>query len=229
MDVKLEDVRFNGTLWPPDNPSWMRQEPSPEVDAMWEAYEPMDEFSISREEVVGLGKDPDMAVRLDDRFGEGPDRYLASFDMLHKTHCLNELRKMTFEAYGTKEPVRKRHGRFWWVHLRHCVDMLMQDQVCHADADVITYNWVDTQQYPWPDLSVNRKCRSWDQIIQWGRDRYLQFDLLRGFTKPEGVKQLPFEPGYYQWFGFNNSDLYPNGTGYDLPIVAVDSKSTSRT
>ena len=215
-NVKLKDVKFNGTLWPSENPSWMRQEPSPEVDAIWETYEPMDVFSISREDVIGLGKDPNFAVTLDERFGLGPDRYLASFDMLHKTHCLNELRKMTFEAYGENGPVKKRHGRFWWVHLRHCVDMLMQDQLCHADADVITYNWVDTQQHPWPDLSINRKCRSWDQMMQWGQARYLPFHLLRGLTKPEGAKQLPFERGYYQWYGFNGSDLYPNGDGYDL-------------
>lgn len=104
--------------------------------------------------------------------------------------------------------------------------MLMQDQLCHGDADVIIYNWVDTQQYPWPDLSVNRKCRICHQMLQWGRDRFLYFDLLRGFPTPEGVKQLPFEPGYYEWFRFNGSDLYPNGTGYDLPIVATDRERT---
>lgn len=92
----------------------------------------------------------------------------------------------------------------------------MQDQLCHADADVIVYNWVDTQQYPWPDMSINRKCRSWDQMLEWGQDRYLDLGKLRGLTKPKGAKQLPFERGYYQWFGFEGSDLYPNGTGYDL-------------
>ena len=53
--------------------------------------------------------------------------------------------------------------------------------------------------------------------MQWGQARYLLFHLLRGLTKPpEGAKQLPLERGYYQWYGFNGSDLYPNGTGFDL-------------
>ena len=37
----------------------------------------MNVFLTSREDIIGLGKDPDMAVNLDDRFCEGPDRYLA--------------------------------------------------------------------------------------------------------------------------------------------------------
>lgn len=60
--------------------------------------------------------------------------------MLHKSHSLNEPKKTTFEVYGENGPVKKRNGESWWVYLRHCVDMLMQDQLCHADADVITYN-----------------------------------------------------------------------------------------
>lgn len=219
MDVELHDVRMNGTLWPSKNHSWMRAEPSPEIEEMWEVYEPKDVFSITRDDVVKLGKDPDTVVKFDARFGVGDDAYMASFDMLHKTHCLNELRKMTFEAYGEGHGVKKTHGRMWWVHLRHCVDMLMQDQICHADADVITFNWVDTQDHPWADMSVNRKCRNWDQLLEWGTSRFVEYELLHNFTKQttkagEAV-QVPFDRGYYDWYGFEGSDLFPNGEGYE--------------
>ena len=43
---------------------------------------------------------------------------------------------MTFEAYGENGPV-KETWKTLVVHLQHCVDMLMQDQLCHANADVI--------------------------------------------------------------------------------------------
>ena len=217
IEVELKDVKLNGTLWPPKNPSWMRQEPTPEVDAIWETlYEPKDVFPITREDVIGLGKDPETAVKFDNEYwGLGEDMYMAAFDMLHKTHCLNELRKMTFEDYGERTPVKKRHSRLWWVHLRHCVDMLMQDQLCHADADIITFQWADTQNYPWADMSINRKCRNWDQIFQWGRSRYVEYGKLKGFKKPKGAKQVPFDRGYYEWYGFEGSDLFPNGTGYE--------------
>lgn len=213
VDITLTDVKVNGTLWPPKEPNWMRAEPhQATIEAMWESYEPGFKYSfgISREDIVGLGQDPDLAVTLP---GE-PDTYIASFDSLHKTHCLNEIRKMTFEDYGAQEVKKHKHGRFWWVHLRHCVDLLMQDQLCHADADMITYNWVDTQKYPWPNMSINRKCRSWDSLMDWGKKHVVDPDKLKGFSKPEGVVELPFERGYYEMFGFEDSKLFPNGTGY---------------
>ena len=217
MDIELRDVKLNGTLWPPREPSVFRWEPSEEVDDFWEDYEPLDVFPITGADVVALGGDPAQAVRFqDDIFGLGEDAYMAGFDMLHKTHCLNELRKMTFEDYYQPKGFykTKHHGKFWWVHLRHCVDMLMQDQMCHADADIILFNWVDTQSYPWPELSLTRKCRSWDQMLDWGKDRYVDLEKLKGMTKPKDAVQIPFERGYYEWYGFEDSDLYPNGTGY---------------
>ncbi|MCJ1307136.1 hypothetical protein MMC25_000782 [Agyrium rufum] len=216
LDVELIDVQMNGTLWPAKESSWMRAEPTAEVDVLWDAFEPLDVFPITRADVIGLGKDPETAVKFEnDYWGLGDDAYMAGFDNLHKTHCLNELRKMTFEDYGERTPEKKRHGRLWWVHLRHCVDMLMQDQLCHADADIITFQWVDTQNYPWADMSINRKCRNWDQIYQWGKERYVDFSKLRGVTKPKGANQVPYERGYYDWYGFDGSDLFPNGTGYE--------------
>ncbi|KAL8687911.1 MAG: hypothetical protein Q9224_005018, partial [Gallowayella concinna] len=138
---ELINVQLNGTLFPPQIPSFSRLEPGAQTDEIWETFEPLNVFPISRADVLGLGKDPNLAVRFpDDIFGLGDDAYMAGYDSLHKTHCLNELRQMTFADYGATAPVKtKQHGRLWWIHLRHCVDMLMQDQLCHADADVITF------------------------------------------------------------------------------------------
>ncbi|KAI9691681.1 MAG: hypothetical protein M1822_007753 [Bathelium mastoideum] len=218
MDIELRDVKFNGTLWPPANPSWMRAEPSEEVDELWEAYEPKDVFAVTADDVRSLGYDPAHVVKFeDDYWGLGDDAYMAGFDMLHKTHCLNELRRMTFEDYGQPKGFykEKHHGKLWWIHLRHCVDMLMQDQLCHADADVILFHWVDTQSYPWPDLSVTKKCRNWDQMLEWGTSRYVQYDKLVGMTKPKNAHIIPFERGYYEQYGFEDSIFFPNGTGYE--------------
>ena len=58
--------------------------------------------------------------------------------------------------------------------------MLTQDILCHADADLITYRWMDTQQYPQPDKH------------KVDADRYL------AMQKPEAnITQIPGEPGYY--------------------------------
>lgn len=92
----------------------------------------MPTFPLSKDDVIALGKDPkEVALYPDEVFGLGEDAYIGSLDSLHKMHCLNELRKMTFENYGNKTDAE--HGRLWWVHLRHCVDMLAQDLLCYAD------------------------------------------------------------------------------------------------
>ncbi|KAL8940753.1 MAG: hypothetical protein Q9216_002633 [Gyalolechia sp. 2 TL-2023] len=216
IEVELHDVQLNGTLWPPKYPSFSPLEPGPSTDAIWESFEPLNVFPISRADIIGLGKDPNTAVHFpNDIFGLGEDAYMAGYDSLHKTHCLNELRKMTFEDYGEHAPVvKKKHGKLWWLHLRHCVDMLMQDQLCHADADVITFTWVDTQSHPWADMSINRKCRNWEQLMRWGQDRYIDIEKVKAYIKPEGVVVLPYERGYYLQYGFDDSEMFPNGTGY---------------
>ncbi|MCJ1434202.1 hypothetical protein MMC27_003569 [Xylographa pallens] len=92
--------------------------------------------------------------------------------------------------------------------------MLMQDQLCHADADIITYNWIDTQPYPFPDFSLNRKCRDVDQVLRWRDEHHVDIDKYHAWPKPEGARTLPFEKGYYEMYGFDASELFPNGAGY---------------
>jgi hypothetical protein len=166
---------------------------------MWESFEEMPTFPITREEILALGKDPETSARFPDgEFGLGDEAYIASLDVLHKIHCLNELRKMTFADYGEDTPTKKGHGRLWWVHLRHCVDMLTQDTICHADADLITYRWVDTQDKPFPDFSINRQCRSLDAVLEYRDEHMVDMEQYVSMEKPEsGVTTVPMEPGYY--------------------------------
>lgn len=91
--------------------------------------------------------------------------YVASLDALRKLHCLKEMCKMTFAGYGGKKSRKKTHGDLWWIHLKHCICMLARDTMCHADADVLMYNWRNTQKYPLADVSSNRECRDFDALL----------------------------------------------------------------
>ena len=91
--------------------------------------------------------------------------YAASRDALHEFHCLNKLREMTFTDYGGKKPRKKTHGDLGWIHLRHCIDMSAQEITCHADVDILTYRWMDTQEHPFVNFSINRKCRDFDALL----------------------------------------------------------------
>ena len=198
--IEHQQVLLNGTLWPRNEPSFSRKEPGgPEAEAVWNSFETFSRFPITREDVIALGKDPNTVARFpDETFGLGDGAYIAALDIQHKLHCLNELRKMAFADYGKQTPKKKAHSQLWWIHLRHCVDMLTQDMICHADADLITYRWMDTQPNPFPDMSINRKCRNLDDLLKYRDDHKVDDDKYSEIEKPRsGIIQVPQEPGYY--------------------------------
>lgn len=69
--------------------------------------------------------------------------------------------------------------------------------LCHADADVITYNWRDTQPHPFPDFSINRKCRNINDLIAFRDERRVDMGKYEAMTKPKDIRPLPMELGYY--------------------------------
>ena len=198
--INFHQVQLNGTLWPGEDPSWSRKEiGDPEAEEIWDAFEFAETFPISYADVVALGKDPETVTRYpNEKFGLGEEAYVASLDIQHKLHCLDELRKMTFADYGESTPKKKAHGQLWWIHLRHCFDMLTQDMLCHADADLITYRWMDTQPDPFPDFSINRKCRNLDEVLQYRDEHKVDDEKYTAMKKPKSeITQVPAEPGYY--------------------------------
>ncbi|KAN0099595.1 protein of unknown function (DUF3328) domain containing protein [Hyaloscypha variabilis] len=197
--LPFHKVRLNGTLWPTEGLSWSRREPGdPIAEAIWDSFEDMHTFPITRKQVLALGKDPETAARYDDEYwGMGDDAYIAALDSQHKMHCLNELRKTAFADYGEKNPNKKKMRELDWIHLRHCTDILTQDMLCHADADLITYNWRDTQPHLYPDFSIIRKCRNFDDLIAFRDERRVDMSKYEAMEKPKDIMELPMEAGYY--------------------------------
>ena len=75
--------------------------------------------------------------------------------------------------------------------------------LCHADADLITYNWRDTQPHPYPDFSIIRKCRNFDDLIAFRDERRVDMSKYEAMEKPKDIQELPMEAGYYSMV--NNS------------------------
>lgn len=231
VTLKIKDVKVNGTLFPPEKPSFSRAEPGmPDAEAIWERFEPSGFFPITRDELVRIGKDPEVSVKFPNEvYGFGEEAYVASFDTLHKIHCLNELRKSTFWNYpdmqqyfsGSDHDLSYRnqsHTKKWWIHLRHCVDLVAQDLICHADADLVTYTWRDMQPQPYPDMSINKKCRDLNQLMDYNDANKVDIKLYSKVQKyrPElDTKLLPHEKQWYLQNGFQDSTLFPNGEGFD--------------
>lgn len=94
---------------------------------MWDSFEDMHTFPITREQVLALGKDPQTAARYDnDYWGMGDDAYIAALDSQHKMHCLNAIRQMAFLNYDKKNNFKEVKSPLGWIHMRHCMDMLAQ-------------------------------------------------------------------------------------------------------
>ena len=119
-----------------------------------------------------MHKDPAKAIKIDPKWGLGDDAYVASYGFVHQIHCLNTLRKeMHYDAYWGDEPPSELHV----VHRDHCLHMLLQSIMCHADVDVITYEWAYTDDHesgersytPWPDFNMVKTCRNFDKVYEY--------------------------------------------------------------
>lgn len=157
VDLGMHAKMINGTLFPTSDPSTARQMPNTETDKIWEEWEITRVFPISRAALVRLGKDPLTAVKLeDDLWGLGDDAYASILDVYHQLHCLNSLRQIAYGEYYNMTIGRADEFTMREIHINHCVDILMQALQCSGNANLITMHWVETQDYPFPDMYVGR-------------------------------------------------------------------------
>ncbi|KAJ5944705.1 hypothetical protein N7516_004873 [Penicillium verrucosum] len=72
--------------------------------------------------------------------------------------------------------------------------MIRQILMCSADMHLITYDWVDGWDYPWPDFSTNQFCRDYQSVHEWGKARVAKTDTAGGMLlKPANAvtRKLP--------------------------------------
>ncbi|KAL4959709.1 oxidase ustYa family protein [Aspergillus stella-maris] len=194
VDIPTYKTTLNGTLFAIPEHSIAREEPGPENDASWEQYETIFTHIVSRKEILKLGKDPDTVARFEDEYwGLGDDAYMVQLDVMHQIHCLNILRKAAFATYpGYKPPSDKgSQDPTYWIHLSHCVDILLQNLQCNANTEVLTLSWVEDRAAPWPDFSVNRQCRDFSIIVDWQRGNAVNSEKFGKMTRPKGAFVWP--------------------------------------
>jgi hypothetical protein len=142
------------------------------VDAAWRFLD-HEIWPVTASDIRRVHKDPDKSIKIDPKWGLGDDAYVASFGFVHQIHCLNSLRKeMHYDAYWDEPP-----SEMAIAHRNHCLHMLLQSIMCHADVDVITYEWVYTEDQqsgrrsysPWPDFNMVKTCRNFDKVYDYLR------------------------------------------------------------
>ncbi|KAG6039347.1 hypothetical protein E4U41_002847 [Claviceps citrina] len=191
IQVPLIDTTINGSLLDHGH-SIYRQAPSAEVDAAWEAISHQLPHAISRDDVVRLGKNPARTARWPAEWGFGPDAYIAELDIVHTVHCLNAVRRDVHwrHYFGRRYP----DGRFpalHRTHTDHCIYMILQNLMCGASGDMVTNVWVEGQSHPFPDFSINKRCRDHGALLDWHRRTQV--------TDMERFLQMRVPPGHVPW------------------------------
>jgi hypothetical protein len=230
FDLNPTMKRINGTLFPSrDGGSIARQQPNPKSDAIWEEWELTRIYPVTREELVEMGTDPSTAAKLeDDVWGLGNDAYASIFDVYHQVHCLNSLRQIAYGDYYNFSMARAYTIKQREIHVNHCIDILLQSIQCNANVDLIPLHWVETQEYPFPDMSINKKCVDFDGLTEWRKantidmEKYVEVMKMPEVGKP-GIKELPAADQYYKYWGFDNPNHKSKAEGgHGLPME-VDS------
>ncbi|KAH1635131.1 hypothetical protein KXW39_002055 [Aspergillus fumigatus] len=182
----------DGTLFAKPEVSIAREEPGAENDAAWGQYEKILTHVVTRDQILKLGKDPETVARFDnDYWGMGDDAYMVQMDVMHQIHCLNLLRKAAFADYPGYEPELDEKDKMWWIHLGHCTDILLQNIQCNANTEFLTLNWVEDRQAPWPDFSVNRKCRDFNALLDWQHSNAVDPDKFDRMPVPKDAFVWP--------------------------------------
>ena len=207
VDIPTSPIQIDGALFTPDNPSIYRQEPSPEVDAAWVELELIRAIPISADDVVRLGKDPSIAARFPEDIGFGPDAYMAQIDVFHQIHCVNVLRRLSVKALNhTKLDLSPSRLKLQELHISHCSYILLENLMCNANVDLITFNWMETQERPFPDFNIKHQCRDFETVRRWQENNAIEMEKWIAMKKPEDAISIPAPQGYYDTFGISKDE-----------------------
>lgn len=201
--------------------------PDPAVDAAWQKLELIQSFPITADDVRKLGKDPEVTVKFPIDYGYGEDAYVAQLDIFHQMHCLNLLRHIAWGEFDRDgKTAKKPYTELHWMHVSHCTEIVAENLLCNANLDVLTFNWVETQDLPFSDFNLRKKCTNFDAIVAWQDANTETSDRARNFHNTEGAKEIPISDDYYRIFGVEKVDLHP-GEAHEHQMKQVNTTRQS--
>ncbi|KAG1891070.1 hypothetical protein F4604DRAFT_1704100 [Suillus subluteus] len=183
-------VRFNGS-W--DHRSVYRGSPSPHLEAAWGRVAIDGRlFDMTLEQLLRTGEEPAPSkARYPEEYG---GNYLATVEVIHQLHCINMVRQSSWgDHYLAHDLDFVQSPDKWRIHLDHCVEILRQIIMCRSDVTIVTYDWVEGLDDPYPNFNVPHQCRDLEKILDWvdGRRVYVSRSEL---IRQEDNVDLPFPP-----------------------------------
>lgn len=172
LDITWKVTAVNGSF---DKQTVYRGPAGPEVDKAWmDLGAFLKPFTIPEDEAVKYGLHPGQVKRIPEQGGG----YVAILETTHNIHCLNMLRQGSHFDYPYYREKGLESGKGVFAdkeelvrkHFSHCLDMLRQRLMCTADTNVCGQVWVKDYG-PLVFANIDKKCRNYDEITQWARDR----------------------------------------------------------
>ncbi|KAI1393103.1 uncharacterized protein F4822DRAFT_383572 [Hypoxylon trugodes] len=157
--------------WVPPQYPW-NQPPSTVLDSAWEDLLYALNIRVSGDEMSKLELNVTNRVQVD--HGD----YFAALGVFHYLHCLNNLRKVVhWDHYGPQIMSSGNEEAFGKEHSDHCISVLRQALMCHANVQVNTAEWVDENNFLGGKelrLDPTTNCVKWDTLDGWARARALK-------------------------------------------------------
>lgn len=202
IEMPLSIKQVNGTFIDSEPPSIWRMDPSPEVDAAWSRIANVGMSAITRQDIEKVGKDPSISAKWPESIGLGSEAYMANIDIFHLIHCLNEIRKdLNFDYYFAGRWPDGKPSAWRRKHTAHCFHLLVQHLMCHADVDIITYQWTDAQYNAYPDFGVYRQCRDFEALLKWQEENTVDPAVVHNLRAPPDVPRVQMSQEFREAFG----------------------------
>ena len=83
----------------------------------------------------------------------------------------------------------------------HCLDTLRQAIMCQGDTSLITFRWGETQAIPLGNFSSEHRCKSWEALDAWNKERFV--DVFQ----PGLVVHPKFGPPYVEKFSTHGTGV----------------------
>ncbi|KAK7914931.1 hypothetical protein PG985_012634 [Apiospora marii] len=150
------------------------------------------------------GQRPHVRRRRPALLGLPPDKQkLMGLEAFHLLHCLNAVRKglvTTYDYYWGSRGYGFAPPAVFARHLDHCVDVLRQHLMCHADLEPFVFNWREGQEKPYADFAVRKTCVDFDYMLEWAERRKdpRHNELWKNIKKPEGALEREAPEGLPQ-------------------------------
>lgn len=186
-------TQINGSLYDGHPPSLLR-DPGKAGDGEWfRIGTGIFPIVVSSGEILKLGKDPDLAVKIPEEHGYGSGAFIAQTDAFHRLHCVDMLRRDIIHPWDQCVPNQKHSSDVQhWAHIGHCLDFLAQAISCTALTDLILFNWVDGWDQPFPDFGTKKVCEEFDALLSWVNNNSIPHEVFQAMKEPPpGYVRLP--------------------------------------